>query len=47
MRANTIHRALVGPNQMMQVKGAKKKMKSGSRKIPGNVSLKSDVRQYA
>ena len=47
IRANTIHRALMGPNQ--QLLKPKKKMKSGTRKNPhgivGTVSMKSDIRQ--
>ena len=46
MRANTIHRALMGPNpQSLKPKG--KKMKSGTRKNHhgvGTVSMKTDVR---
>lgn len=46
MRANTIHRALMGPNQQI-LKPKGKKMKSGTRKNhhgPGTMSMKTDVR---
>jgi len=46
MRANTIHRALMGSNQIAVVKpGGRKKLKSGVRKgMPTNVSVKTEIR---
>lgn len=45
MRANTIHRALLGPNpQPLRAQGKGKRKHTNGRKNQGNVSLKSEIR---